>query len=173
MAYAYFDLWSDCTATTATLTTSTYSEVTPSLLIPGKKLVSGSLDVTIPAVSVTCILVEQSWEDDSYGDDSYGDDSYGDDSYPHYTSYECDYESGTPTSVEVSVDWVAKGQPYKSRESSRGKSPGGFYQYKSRGTSRDAAVTMSLKIGSNTIAATGASGSLTLSKSSEISVYTS
>lgn len=153
--YTYFDLWSNCEATTATLTTPNWDSYTESPIInfPGTKLATGSAKASVSAITVPCELVEEEWDGETW--------SY----------YNCDYDAATPSTVDLSVSWVASGQQTQSTSSSRSRYNGGFYVYRSKGVSREATVTMSLKAAGKTYNGSPAYGSLEKSTSSDFSMY--
>lgn len=151
---AWFELWSDCTAMTATLTMPDWSNSieSPEVSFPGVKLASGSVQALVPAMSCLCTLVEVEW-----------------DGYP-WSYYECDYDVCTSSTVDASVSWAATGQKYRSSSSYRSQYSGGFSVYRSKGFLRDANVSMTFKIDGTNYGGTS-DGYLEQSTSSEFSRY--
>jgi hypothetical protein len=159
---SYYSFWTDCSAESATLIEpawDSWPSTTPTLSFSGgNRLESGSATGEFPAIKVPC--TRESYEDDYY-------------------SYSCDYDQLVPVTVTVSMDWVGTGSSYPNRSTSTQRYEGGFYKYTTKGTSRDATVTLAVDIDGQPLDLEDIFddeysyeyGSLTKSTNSEISKY--
>jgi hypothetical protein len=162
---AYFSLWTDCTADSATLVEpdwdNWYDPVQPSLNFPGNnKLETGTAAGSFPAREIPCTLVTETYED------------------YEYVYYNCDYSLSNSISVDISATWTGTGQSYQDRGTSTNRYPSGFYKFSTKGSTRDATTTLEVTIDDATFDMAGVFGedsykygSLFKSTSSEISKY--
>lgn len=131
---AYFSLWSDCTAESATLIEPNwdyfYDQTSGvSLSFPGNnKLQTGSASGLFQGWQIPCTLFTYATDDDGEG----------------WTSYECDYTNPVPVDIDVEVDWTGTGSTYQDRSTYNQRFNGGRYMYSTKGTSREAIVDISV-----------------------------
>lgn len=129
---AYYSLWSDCTAESATLIEPNYDlfyeQVVPATLsFPGNnKLQTGTASGSFPAWEVPCQLVAES---NDYGE---------------WTTYDCNYSLATPTTVDVQASWTGTGSSYQDRYTSSNRFNGGMTKSTTKGISRDASVAIAI-----------------------------
>jgi hypothetical protein len=131
---AYFSLWTDCLAESATLIEFDWENSSqpapPTFNFPkNNNLETGSAVGVFPAREIPCELFKETYEDGS-----------------EYVYYNCDYLISNPILVDISVVWTGAESTYQDRGTSTSRYPGGFVKTLSRGKSRDATFTLDVTI---------------------------
>jgi hypothetical protein len=164
---AFFSLWTDCSAGSATLIQPQWYDfpdpTKPTLEFPGNnKLEKGTAAGVFPALAIPCTLVTQTYDDGS-----------------QYFYYNCDYTVSSSIWVDIVTLWTGTGETYQSRSKSSGNYPGGSYKVSTTGKTRDASVDFEVIIDNvpldvDTVfgTVTYEDGSLFKSTFSEMSEYT-
>jgi hypothetical protein len=131
---AFFSLWTDCLADSATLIQYDWENssepMPPTLSFPkNNNLETGSAVGVFPAREIPCELFKETYEDGS-----------------EYVYYNCDYSISIPISVDVSVVWTGTGEPFQERSTYTSRYAGVFYKTSSTGKRRDASFTLEVTV---------------------------
>ncbi|KAG7336895.1 hypothetical protein IV203_032198 [Nitzschia inconspicua] len=127
-----FNLWSDCTAKTATWIQPNWDSFDVPVAVlnfpRNNKLQKGSASATISARELPCVAFYDNFEDGG-----------------EYLNYECDSSASQLVTVYLSVDWIGTGTTYNSK-CTNSNSGGGSSKITTTGNSRDAKFNFSLRI---------------------------
>jgi hypothetical protein len=161
-AYSYFNLWTDCTGTSASMIQPVfYDEPDPTTAIVNfpstNKLDTGSASVTTPAIKVPCEIVTMNIDGEEW-------------TWPEYS---CDYTQGESVFVDIEVSWIGQGSTYQDRSTNLYRYSSGFSRWVSKGTFRDADVTPTIKVDGSpfTVELEYTYGSLSKSTSTSMEIY--